>query len=66
MGGIEFDDVGHVFDTFSRGETGDASVWQLFDEVGLDGESFANEDSNLDSVAIDDISLWQCHQCLLI
>ena len=25
-GGIEFDNVEHVFDTFSRGETGDASV----------------------------------------
>jgi hypothetical protein len=64
--GMEFDDVGHVFDTFSRGETGNASVWQLFDEVGLDSESFANGNSNLDPVAIDDISLWQRRQCLLM
>jgi len=65
-GGIEFDNVEHVFDTFSRGETGDTSVWQLFDKVGLDGKSFTNGDSDLNSVAINDISLWRRCQCLLV
>jgi hypothetical protein len=66
VGGIEFDDIWHVFDAFPGGETGDTSIWQLFDKEGLDGESFANGDSDLDSVAIDDISLWWHCQCLLV
>jgi len=64
--GIEFNDVWHVFNAFPGGETGNASVWQPFDEKGLDSKSFANGDPNLDSVAIEDISLWRRHQCLLV
>jgi hypothetical protein len=64
--GVEFNDVWHVFDAFPGGETGDTSVWQLFNEEGLDSKSFANGDPNLDSVAIDDISLWRRCQCLLV
>ena len=66
VGGMEFDNVGHVFDTFPGGGAGDASIWQLFDKLRLDGESFANGDPDLNPVSIDDISLWRRRQCLLV
>jgi hypothetical protein len=66
VGGMEFNNVGHVFDTFPGGEAGDVSIWQLFDKVGLNSESFTNGNPDLDPVAIDDISLWRCCQCLLV
>jgi len=64
--GVQFNDVGHVFDALLVYETGDMTVWQLFDELGHDAKPFPDRDPNLDSVSIDDVSLWWRRQCLLV
>ena len=55
--GIEFDNVGHVFNSLSSGEIGNTSIRELLDPLSLDANPFANGESNLDSVAIDAVAL---------
>jgi len=64
--GVEFNKVGHVFEPFSVCEAGDVSIRELFDKLGLDAKAFPNRDSDVDSVPIDNISLWQRRQCFLV